>query len=312
MLKIDSANGPGGLAFPALRGMSAYEIAVKHGFQGTEKEWLESIAHGQPDWNQNDPTAKDYIKNRPFYCDEVWSVVFEQQVFWKFNASTTAAGYEYAMFDSTDSTVFALYPVGTTCKAVVDGEVCIGTITENAGALYFGNGSLWNTDWPDTGESFVFVSITSTRLDLAAKTGLSVNPSVSMYVRIEAPHKLDSKYLPDEVAARKPLLLDANLSDYYGGHPEAGDEALEAIKTGRQILVRVPNRDLGTFVASYSPIYFYQLPRDGQYLYLFYLRDEKQDLSELLGQPAGSVLLPTYGQFQMLLSKYYNSNPLDP
>lgn len=45
MLNIKSANG-GGLAFPALRGMSAYEIDVKHGYEGTEEEWLESL-HGK-------------------------------------------------------------------------------------------------------------------------------------------------------------------------------------------------------------------------------------------------------------------------
>ena len=29
---------------PAIRGLSSYEIAVKHGFEGTEKEWLASIS----------------------------------------------------------------------------------------------------------------------------------------------------------------------------------------------------------------------------------------------------------------------------
>ena len=110
----------------------------------------------------------------------------------------------------------------------------------------------------------------------------------------------------------KPLILDASLADHYGGHHEAGDEALEAIKTGRQILVRVPNADGKDFTAIYCPIMMYQVPnRDNQYLYLFYLRDEKQDLSALLGQPAGTVVLPAYGQFQMLLSKKYDSNPLE-
>lgn len=155
ILNINSVDGPGGMAFPALRGMSAYQIAQKHGFQGTEEEWLDSLG-----------TAK-------------------------------------------------------------------------------------------------------------------------------------------------PLILDANLSDYYGGHPEAGDEALEAIKSGRQILVRVPNADGKSYTAIYTPIMMYQLPQDGQYLYLFYLRDEKQDLSAALGLPAGTVALPTYGEFMMLLSKYYNSNPLE-
>lgn len=109
----------------------------------------------------------------------------------------------------------------------------------------------------------------------------------------------------------KPLILDAELSDYYGGHPEMGDAALEAIKTGRPILVKVPNAKGGNYVVNYSPIYMYQVPTDGMYLYLFYLRDEKQDLSALLGQPAGTILLPTYGEFMMLLSQYSDSDPLE-
>ena len=109
----------------------------------------------------------------------------------------------------------------------------------------------------------------------------------------------------------KPLILDATLSDYYGGNSEAGDAALEAIKAGRQILVRVPNASGDNYVATYSPIYMYQVPLDGMYLYLFYLKDEKQDLSALLGQPAGTVVMPTYGEFMMLLSKNYNSNPIE-
>lgn len=109
----------------------------------------------------------------------------------------------------------------------------------------------------------------------------------------------------------KPLILDATLSDYYGGNSEAGDEALEAIKAGRQILVRVPNASGDNYVATYSPIYMYQVPLDGMYLYLFYLKDEKQDLSTLLGQPAGTVVMPIYGEFTMLLSKKYDSNPIE-
>lgn len=77
-------------------GLSAYEIAVKNGFEGTEQEWLASLdgvkyvngiapdesgnvevqAGVQPDWNQNDETAADYVKNRPFYCIEPTSIVF--------------------------------------------------------------------------------------------------------------------------------------------------------------------------------------------------------------------------------------------
>lgn len=33
------------------RGLSAYEIAVTHGYTGTEADWLESL-RGEPDWAQ--------------------------------------------------------------------------------------------------------------------------------------------------------------------------------------------------------------------------------------------------------------------
>lgn len=33
-------------------------------------------AEQQPDWNQNDETAPDYVKNRPFYTDDPVETVF--------------------------------------------------------------------------------------------------------------------------------------------------------------------------------------------------------------------------------------------
>lgn len=62
--------------FNGENGKSAYQIAVDNGFIGTEAEWLASLrgADGkdglQPDWNQNDETAQDYVKNRPFWREK--------------------------------------------------------------------------------------------------------------------------------------------------------------------------------------------------------------------------------------------------
>lgn len=36
----------GSIANPIMRGLSAYEIAVQHGFVGTEEEWLDSLGAG--------------------------------------------------------------------------------------------------------------------------------------------------------------------------------------------------------------------------------------------------------------------------
>lgn len=35
----------------------------------TDPDWVKPKESVQPDWNQNDPTAADYVKNRPFYTD---------------------------------------------------------------------------------------------------------------------------------------------------------------------------------------------------------------------------------------------------
>ena len=108
------------------------------------------------------------------------------------------------------------------------------------------------------------------------------------------------------------LLLDADSAESYQNDSSYGDAALEAIKSGKNILVRVPNADGGSYTAIYSPVLMYQVPnRENKYLYLFFLRDEKQDLSALLGQPTGTVQMPSYGQLKMLLSQEYNSNPLE-
>lgn len=108
-----------------------------------------------------------------------------------------------------------------------------------------------------------------------------------------------------------PLVLNAETD--YTSDSATGDAALAAILAGRQILVRVPNADGNSYTAIYSPILMYQLPnQENSYLYVFFLRDEKQDLSALLGQAAGTVVMPTYGELKLKLSKEYNSSPLEP
>lgn len=113
------------------------------------------------------------------------------------------------------------------------------------------------------------------------------------------------------VSADSPLVLNADMATQYDTISTYGDKALRAIQEGRMIFIRTPNADGNDFTAIYSPVLMYQLPnRENNYLYLFYLRDEKQDLSALLGLPEGTVQMPQYGELQMLLSETYNGSPL--
>ena len=45
----------------------------------TDEKTSSSSGGVQPDWNQNDDTQPDYVKNRPFYIgDPVETVLFEE------------------------------------------------------------------------------------------------------------------------------------------------------------------------------------------------------------------------------------------
>lgn len=121
---------------------------------------------------------------------------------------------------------------------------------------------------------------------------------------------INDKTAREGVENQKPLLLDADMLASYNTDPQYGDEALQAILDGRQILVRTPNADGGTYTAIYSPVYMYQIPNiDNDHLYLYYLRDEKQNL-DLSAAGLGTIQMPVYADLKMCLSQKYMECPL--
>ena len=85
---------------------------------------------------------------------------------------------------------------------------------------------------------------------------------------------------------------------------------MEAIIAGRQILVRTPTESGDSYVENYSPVYMYQVPNvNNNYLYLFYLRDEKQTI-DLSAIGLGQVQMPVYAELKMKLSQTYTECPL--
>lgn len=242
----------------------------------------------QSDWEQNDPTTPDFIKNRTHYEEVI-------------DGETTLTIKPGDVLEP--SVIDQIWEQRETAKYECDG---------------YPDMQFWFDNYPENGQFALYDGLKSITVVRKAANVIEfhlsdVGPTtvrVTANLRMTTTHKLDIKYIPDEVANREPLILDANLSDYYGGHAEAGDEALEAIKTGRQILVRVPNADGGTNTAIYCPIMMYQLPCNGYYLYLFYLRDEKQVI-DLSAVGLGTIEMPTYGEFTMLLSETYTSDPME-
>lgn len=146
----------------------------------------------QADWNQNDDTQPDYVKNRPFYIgDPVETVVVEESTV----TFIENDGLYVAEFRSTFEAT-----VGDTYKVSWDGTVydcmCVDTnrLPTIGNTYILGEGS-------DTGEPFLMgvhngegIMILTT--DTSASHTFSISRLVSEVV------KIDKKYLPENIATK--------------------------------------------------------------------------------------------------------------
>ena len=139
----------------------------------------------QADWNQNDETAADYVKNRPFYTgDPVETVLVEESTI----EFTEDAGLYVADFPLTFEAT-----AGETYKVSWDGTVYECICVDFKGSLGIGNFSIIGAG-SDTGEPFI-IAIShdfGSRIG-TADTSASHRFSIS---RVDVPVvKIDKKYL---------------------------------------------------------------------------------------------------------------------
>ena len=102
----------------------------------------------QPDWNQNDSTAADYVKNRPFYTgDPVETVLVEESTV----SFALAGGVYMGQLKST-----FVPTVGETYKVYWDGTTYESTCVNFNSLSVIGNLSIMGVG-SDTGEPFLVV-----------------------------------------------------------------------------------------------------------------------------------------------------------
>ena len=142
----------------------------------------------QPDWNQNDETAADYVKNRPFYTGDPVETVLVEETTVAFADAGDGSGMYAAVFPSTVEVT-----AGETYKVSWDGTVyeCACVLLSDAYAI--GNLSMPGIG-PDTGEPFLIgvrngESIFITTVDTSASHTISISERAVPVV------KIDKKYL---------------------------------------------------------------------------------------------------------------------
>ena len=150
----------------------------------------------QADWNQNDDTQLDYIKNRPFYTgDPVETVLVEETTL---TFEDNGEGLYVGPFETTFLPI-----VGKTYKISWDGSVYESTCIEFYESLVIGNLSIVGEE-SDTGEPFVFSRESSGRffigtLDTVSSHTISISETVTPVVKIDPKYIRDMYYTGDPV-----------------------------------------------------------------------------------------------------------------
>ena len=143
----------------------------------------------QPDWNQNDETQPDYVKNRPFYTGGPVETVLVEESTASFVADDEGNGLYMSEFQSTFEAT-----VGETYKVYWDGASYECTCVKFNNTLAIGNLSIVG-DASDTGEPFLIGTANRKRIDiLTADTSDSHTFSIGKTVVPVV--KIDEKYLP--------------------------------------------------------------------------------------------------------------------
>ena len=136
----------------------------------------------QPDWNQNDSTQPDYVKNRPFYTgDPVETVLVEE--------STVSFAAEGGMYTGQLESTFSL-TVGETYKVSWDGTVYECTCVDFRKIPVIGNLSITGAG-SDTGEPFLIIvyngeEIRIATADTSASHTFSISGAAAPIVKIPA------------------------------------------------------------------------------------------------------------------------------
>lgn len=169
----------------------------------TGTAWIDPPQSGvQPDWNQNDETAADFVKNRPFYTGNPVETVLVGE-------STVTFEYKNGLYRGLPESTFSA-TVGETYKVSWDGTVYECACVYVNGMTLVGNLSILGAG-SDTGEPFIMGMDGEIIQILTADTSASHTFSISGFAQEVA--KVDEKYLPDTIATKSEVEVAQNMAN---------------------------------------------------------------------------------------------------
>lgn len=186
-------------------------------------EWIDPPQSGvQPDWNQNDSTAADYVKNRPFYTGAPGETVLVEE-------STVSFSNNGNVYAATLGSTFSL-TVGDIYKISWDGTVYECTCVSSPDNMKLIGNLFIMGDMADTGEPFIIgdskQGVHIGTLDTSPTHTISISQEVGAEVV-----KIDQKYLPKAAF----ITYDSSSNTYSSDL--TNDELYERLLDGKQVVL---------------------------------------------------------------------------
>lgn len=205
-LEVEIPSGGGGITVTntAAVGQTIKVSAVDENGQPTEWEAVDMAEQVQADWNQNDETRNDYVKNRPFYLKDARETkIFEL-------AFTVQTGLYYENFDGTNLGLEAgkEYTVNimgqefkVTAYVYEDGVVCIGDgdAAYNGTTDFSGDVPFGVCDF--AGQGYTIVLSLPYLAESGLVSGVTDEIPVNIISEIQEVVPIDSKFLPEATLA---------------------------------------------------------------------------------------------------------------
>lgn len=158
----------------------------------------------QPDWQQNDPTAADYVKNRPFYRMPGIVSFLDEATYYFTNDSDF---YTYDFPSERDLVV------GQTYTIIWDEVECERVCKQSNTFKYIGNLSIMESSSENTKEPFLINNFGVYTQNTSASHVISITTQGYIY------EKLPTEYIEDDAVSRvllynKPTITEDQILDY--------------------------------------------------------------------------------------------------
>lgn len=165
----------------------------------------QKMKNSRGNWEQNDSTADDYIKNRPFYTDDVKEITIINTTVSPGGTSTntygSSGGYQAIIEDSS----LKNFNIGQEYSVIWDNVTykCTAFICDNIPMPAIGNAEIIGASSSSSINAPFLIVIFEEEGAGIVVFDIDSTHSVVVKTNQEVIHKLDEKYLPEDIARKE-------------------------------------------------------------------------------------------------------------